>query len=77
MKNLVAGVVLGAAMFTAGAVFTAETDDDVLREARDSQQIDEVMWRYARALAREMPTVHTRPMGNSARARTQTRDATR
>ena len=51
MKNLVAGVVLGAAMFTAGAVFTAsKSDDDVLREARDRQQIDEVMWRYARAL---------------------------
>ena len=51
MKNLVAGVVLGAAMFTAGAVFTAsKSDDDVLREARDRQQIDELMWRYARAL---------------------------
>jgi len=51
MKNLVAGVVLGAVMFTAGAVFTAsKSDDDVLREARDRQQIDELMWRYARAL---------------------------
>jgi len=51
MKNLVAGVVLGAVMFTAGAVFTAsKSDDQVLREARDRQQIDELMWRYARAL---------------------------
>jgi uncharacterized protein (TIGR02246 family) len=51
MKNLVAGVVLGAVMFTAGAVFTAsKSDDDVLRQVRDRQQIDEVMWRYARAL---------------------------
>ena len=51
MKNLVAGVVLGAAMFTAGAVFTAsKSDSDVLRETRDRQEIDEVMWRYARAL---------------------------
>ena len=51
MKNLVAGVVLGAVMFTAGAVFTAsKSNDDVLREVRDRQAIDEVMWRYARAL---------------------------
>ena len=51
MKNLVAGVVLGAVMFTAGAVFTAsKSDNDVLREVRDRQQIDELMWRYARAL---------------------------
>ena len=51
MKNLVAGVVLGAVMFTAGAVFTAsKSDNDVLREVRDRQAIDEVMWRYARAL---------------------------
>ena len=51
MKNLVAGVVLGAAMFTAGAVFTAsKSDDEVLRQTRDRQQIEELMWRYARAL---------------------------
>jgi hypothetical protein len=51
MRNLVAGVVLGAVMFTAGAVFTAsKSDNDVLREARDRQQIDELMWKYARAL---------------------------
>ena len=51
MKNLVAGVVLGAVMFTAGAVFTAsKSDDEVLRQARDRAQIEELMWRYARAL---------------------------
>ena len=51
MRNLAAGVVLGAVMFTAGAVFTAsKSDSDVLREVRDRQQIDELMWRYARAL---------------------------
>ena len=51
MRNLVAGVVLGGVMFTAGAVFTAsKSDNDVLREVRDRQQIDELMWRYARAL---------------------------
>ena len=51
MKKLVAGVVLGAVMFTAGAVFTAsKSDDEVLRQTRDRQQIEELMWRYARAL---------------------------
>ena len=41
MKNLVAGVVLGAVMFTAGAVFTAsKSNDDVLREVRDRQAIE-------------------------------------
>ena len=51
MKNLVSGLVLGAVMFTAGAVFTAsKSDSEVLREARDRQQIEELMWRYARAL---------------------------
>jgi hypothetical protein len=51
MRNLVAGVVLGAITFTAGAAFTAsKSDDDVLRQVRDRQQIEELMWRYARAL---------------------------
>jgi uncharacterized protein (TIGR02246 family) len=51
MKNLVAGVVIGAITFTAGAVFTAsKSDDEVLRQARDRVQIEELMWRYARAL---------------------------
>jgi uncharacterized protein (TIGR02246 family) len=51
MRNLVAGVVLGAVMFTAGAVFTAsKADDELLRQVRDRQQIEELMWRYARAL---------------------------
>ena len=51
MKNLVSGLVLGAVMFTAGAVSTAsKSDSEVLREARDRQQIEELMWRYARAL---------------------------
>src|SRR5688572_14553912 len=51
MKNLVAGVVLGAVMSTAGAVFTAsKSDEEVLRQAKDRAQIEELMWRYARAL---------------------------
>jgi len=51
MKNLIAGAVLGAVMFTAGVVFTApKSDDEALRQARDRAQIEELMWRYARAL---------------------------
>jgi hypothetical protein len=51
MKNLVAGVVIGAITFTAGAVFTAsKSDDEALRQARDRVQIEELRWRYARAL---------------------------
>jgi len=51
MRNLIAGAVLGALTFTAGAVFTAsKSDDEVLRQARDRAQIEELMWRYARAL---------------------------
>ena len=38
-------------MFTASAVFTAsKSDDDVVRQAKDRAQIEELMWRYARAL---------------------------
>ena len=51
MKNLVAGAVLAAVVLTAGAVFTAsKSDDELLRQAKDRQQIEELMWRYARAL---------------------------
>jgi uncharacterized protein (TIGR02246 family) len=51
MKNLVAGAVLGAVMFTAGAVFTApKSDQEALTQARDRAEIEELMWRYARAL---------------------------
>jgi uncharacterized protein (TIGR02246 family) len=51
MKKLAAGAVLGAVLFTAGAVFTAsKSDSQVLREARDRAEIEELMWRYARAL---------------------------
>jgi hypothetical protein len=81
MKNLVTGMVLGAVMFTAGAVFTATTSDDqVLREARDRQEIDELMWRYARALdtgdAEGYAALYTADGQFSAGA-TATRDATR
>jgi uncharacterized protein (TIGR02246 family) len=38
-------------MFTAGAVFTApKSDEEALRQARDRAEIEELMWRYARAL---------------------------
>ena len=51
MKKLVGMAVLAGIVLTAGAVFTAsKSDDDVLRQARDRAQIEELMWRYARAL---------------------------
>ena len=51
MKKLVGVTVLAAVVLTAGAVFTAsKSDDDVLRQARDRADIEELMWRYARAL---------------------------
>jgi uncharacterized protein (TIGR02246 family) len=48
VAGLVAGVVI-----TAGVAFTAaasKSDGDVLREVRDRAEIEDVMWRYARAL---------------------------
>ena len=51
MKNLVGVAVLTGVVVTAGAVFTAsKSDDEVLQRARDREQIEELMWRYARAL---------------------------
>lgn len=51
MKNLVAVAVLTGIVVTAGSVFTAsKSDDDVLQRAKDREQIEQLMWRYARAL---------------------------
>jgi hypothetical protein len=51
MKRLIGVAVLTGIVVTAGAVFTAsKSDEDVLRQARDRAQIEELMWRYARAL---------------------------
>ena len=51
MKNLVAVAVLTGIVVTAGAVFTAsKSDDELLQRAKDREQIEELMWRYARAL---------------------------
>ena len=50
MKKFAAGVLMGL-ILTAGVVFTAsKSDNDVLREVRDRAEIDDLMWRYARAL---------------------------
>jgi len=50
MKKL--GMAVSAALvLTAGVVFTAsKSDTDVLREVRDRQEIEDLTWRYARAL---------------------------
>jgi uncharacterized protein (TIGR02246 family) len=43
--------VLAGLVLTAGVVFTAsKSDSDVVREARDRAEIEDLMWRYARAL---------------------------
>ena len=43
--------VLVTVMFTAGIAYTAQkSDDDVLREVRDRAEIEDLMWRYTRAL---------------------------
>jgi uncharacterized protein (TIGR02246 family) len=50
MKKFGMALLAGLAL-TAGVVFTAsKTDSDVLREVRDRTEIEDLMWRYARAL---------------------------
>ena len=51
MKNFGLGVFI-ALVFTAGVAYTAQkpSDDQVLREARDRVEIEDLMWRYTRAL---------------------------
>lgn len=50
MKKLGAAVLMGLVL-GAGVVFTAsKSDSDVLREVRDRAEIEDLMWRYARAL---------------------------
>jgi uncharacterized protein (TIGR02246 family) len=50
MKKFGAAVLMGLVL-SAGVVFTAsKSDNDVLREVRDRTEIEDLMWRYARAL---------------------------
>ena len=52
MRNFGLGVLV-TLVFTAGAAYTAQrqpSNDQVLREARDRAEIEDLMWRYARAL---------------------------
>src|SRR5215207_6266530 len=50
MRKLGIAVLMGLVV-TAGVVFTAsKSDSDVLREVRDRADIEDLMWRYARAL---------------------------
>ena len=51
MKRVGAAVLVMGVVLTAAVVYTAaKGDDDVLRQAKDRAQIEELMWRYARAL---------------------------
>lgn len=49
MKNLVFGTVVCVTL-AAAALYAAKGDDDVLRQARDRAEIEDLMWRYTRAL---------------------------
>jgi uncharacterized protein (TIGR02246 family) len=49
MKNLVFGVLVCVTL-TAAALYAAKGDDDVLRQARDRAEIEDLMWQYTRAL---------------------------
>ena len=52
MKNFGFGVFV-AMVFSAGIAYTAQkapSNDQVLRESRDRAEIEDLMWRYARAL---------------------------
>jgi hypothetical protein len=52
MRNFGFGV-FAAMVFSAGIAYTAQkapSNDQVLREARDRAEIEDLMWRYARAL---------------------------
>ena len=49
MKNLVFGVVVCVTL-AAAALYAAKGDDDVLRQARDRAEIEDLMWNYTRAL---------------------------
>ncbi len=51
MRNFGLGVLV-AVVFSAGIAYSAQkpSNDQVLREARDRAEIEDLMWRYARAL---------------------------
>ena len=49
MKNFGLGVLV-TLVFSAGLAYTADKDDDVLRQTRDRAEIEDLMWRYTRAL---------------------------
>jgi len=50
MKNFGLGVLV-ALVFSAGVTYSAQkSDDQVMREMRDRAEIEDLMWRYTRAL---------------------------
>jgi hypothetical protein len=51
MKRVGAGILAGLLLSAGVGVFTAsKSDNDVLREVRDRVEIEDLMWRYTRAL---------------------------
>ena len=49
MRNFGLGVLV-TLVCSAGIAYTADKDEDVLRQVRDRAEIEDLMWRYARAL---------------------------
>ena len=51
MRKVGIGILMGLVLSAGVGVFTAsKSDNDVLREARDRSEIEDLMWRYTRAL---------------------------
>jgi len=51
MRKIGIGILMGLVLSAGVGVFTAsKSDNDVLREARDRSEIEDLMWRYTRAL---------------------------
>ena len=51
MRKIGIGILMGLVLSAGVGVFTAsKSDNDVLREARDRGDIEDLMWRYTRAL---------------------------
>ena len=57
MRKLGLGLLV-ALLVNAGAAYAQKSDADVLREVRDRQEIEELMWKYTRALDTRDPDAY-------------------
>jgi uncharacterized protein (TIGR02246 family) len=58
MKKIAAAVLVGLVLTHAVDIAAQKTDAEVLREARDRMEIEDLMWRYARALDTNDPEAY-------------------